>query len=63
MTQERITDNEWEKKVRPNLANLPTNMLIDLSRALSAKNFEKTKEILANALKPKEKKDEDQYDK
>lgn len=63
MGQERITDDEWDKKVKPNLANLPTNMLIDLSRALSEKNFEKTKEILANALKPKKKEDEDQYDK
>ena len=54
MAKERIPDEEWEKKVKPNLATMPTEMLIELSKALTAEDFEKQKKILEDSLKKKD---------
>lgn len=48
---ERINDNDWEKKVKPNLASLPTQELIALARSLRTGNFNATMEILSQYIK------------
>ena len=47
---ERITDKDWEKKVRPNLATLPTEELLALARSLRTGQFNATMEILGKFI-------------
>jgi len=63
MATERITDKDWELKVKPNLASLPAEELIALSRSLSLKDFQKATDILSKFLKPKIKEGIQQQDK
>lgn len=51
MGQERISDKEWDKKVKPNLATMPTEMLIELNKALTADDFEKQKKDIGRFIK------------
>lgn len=51
---ERISDDDWEKKVRPNLATMPTEQLLSLAKSMRTGNFNKTMEILSEFIKQEE---------
>ena len=65
--EERVSDEDWEVKIRPNLASMPTEELVALSQSMRTKNFNKTLEILSRFLKkegvPQTKEGIEQFDK
>lgn len=45
-----VSDEVWNLKVRPNLADLPTEMLVELSKAKRTGNIQKEVEILSKVV-------------
>lgn len=49
-----VPEEVWNLKVRPNLADLPTEMLVELSKAKRTGNLQKEADILSKVVEDAE---------